>query len=108
MNRSELAIVVLLRVVGMTGLLAIPAIFLPYSWMNSIHGYLGLGKLPDAPIVGYLARSLSVFYAVVSAITLFVSFDIRRHRVFLCCIGLSGRGSSFSDARKFVDRTHSW
>ena len=63
MNRSELAIVIILRVIGITGLFAIPAIFLPYSWMNAIHDYMGLGELPDTPIVSYLARSLSAFYA---------------------------------------------
>ena len=51
--------------------------------MNAIHRYLGMGELPDAPIVSYLARSLSAFYAAVSAIILFVSFDIRRHRSFV-------------------------
>ncbi|MCH7687985.1 MAG: hypothetical protein IH899_15115 [Planctomycetes bacterium] len=83
MNRSELSIVIILRVIGVTGLFAIPAIFLPYSWMNAIHEYMGLGELPDAPIVSYLARSLSAFYAIVSTITLFVSFDIRRYRSFV-------------------------
>ena len=29
----------------------------PYSWMDAIHQGLGMGKLPDAPIVGYLVRS---------------------------------------------------
>ena len=33
--------------------------------------------------VGYLARSLTLFYAIVSAITLFVSLDIRRKKSFL-------------------------
>ena len=68
---------------GVSGLFAIPAIFFPYSWMNAIHEYLGLGTLPDAPIVSYLARSLSGFYAVLGAMILFVSFDIRRYRSFL-------------------------
>lgn len=83
MNKSERAIVIILRVIGVSGLFAIPAIFLPYSWMNAIHEYLGLGTLPDAPIVSYLARSLSAFYAAVSAMILFVSFDIRRYRSFI-------------------------
>ena len=83
MNRSELAIVIILRVIGITGLFAIPAIFLPYSWMNAIHEYMGLGELPDAPIVSYLARSLSAFYAIVSTIILFISFDIRHYRSFV-------------------------
>lgn len=83
MNKSEIAIVVILRVVGIGGLFAIPAIFLPYSWMNAIHQFLGLGELPHAPIVDYLARSLSAFYAVMSAIILFVSCDVRRYRGLL-------------------------
>ncbi len=83
MTKSELAIAVILRVIGITGLFAIPAIFLPYSWMNAIHEYMGLGELPDAPIVSYLARSLSAFYAIVSTIILFISFDIRHYRSFV-------------------------
>lgn len=80
MNRSELVIVVMMRTMGIGGLLAIPAIFFPYSWMNACHEFMGLGTMPDAPIVGYLARSLSAFYAVVGAITLYVTCDIRRNR----------------------------
>ncbi len=62
MTEPELAIVIILRVIGITGLFAIPAIFLPYSWMNAIHDFMGLGELPNAPIVSYLARSLSAFF----------------------------------------------
>ena len=51
--------------------------------MSAIHEYLGLGVLPDAPIVSYLARSLSAFYAIVGTITLFISLDIRRYRSFV-------------------------
>jgi hypothetical protein len=83
MNKSEVAIVVILRVVGIGGLFAIPAIFLPFSWMNAIHQSAGLGELPDAPIVDYLPRSLSAAYAIISAMTLYVSFDIRRYRGFI-------------------------
>ncbi len=80
MNRSELAITIILRALGCAAVCAIPAIFFPYSWMNAIHGYLGLGQLPDTPIVSYLARSLSMFYAMFGAISLFASSDVKRHR----------------------------
>ena len=80
MNRSELAITIILRVLGCAAVCAIPAIFMPYSWMNAIHGWLGLGQLPDTPIVSYLARSLSMFYAMFGAISLFASSNVRRHR----------------------------
>lgn len=80
MTKSDFAIVVILRLLGIGGLFAIPAIFLPYSWMDAIHDYVGLGHLPDAPIVHYLARSLSAFYAGFGAITVFISCDVQRYR----------------------------
>lgn len=83
LNKAEVTIIVLMRIMGVGGLFAIPAIFLPYSWMNSIHKFMGLGTMPDTSIVSYLARSLSLFYAVVGTITLIVSLDIRRHRSFV-------------------------
>lgn len=82
-NKAELTLIVLMRIMGAGGLLAIPAIFLPYRAMNSIHEFMGLGALPDAPIVSYLARSLSAFYAIVGTFTVFVSFDVRRYRPFV-------------------------
>ena len=79
MNKSELANVIILRLIGVSGLFAIPAIFFPIAWMAAIHDYVGLGPMPEGPIVSYLARSLSAFYAAVAAITLFISTDIRRY-----------------------------
>jgi hypothetical protein len=70
----------MLRFFGTMSLLAIPFIFVPYSVMNDIHGQLGLGTLPDEPIVGYLARSLSAFYALVGALLWKISLDLRRYR----------------------------
>ncbi|MDA7978445.1 MAG: hypothetical protein MPJ50_06715 [Pirellulales bacterium] len=83
MSKAERAIVIILRVIGIAGLFATPAIFLPFSWMDAIHGWLGLGELPDVPIVRYLARSLSAFYAVMSVLILYLSHDVRRHRGLL-------------------------
>ena len=80
LNKSELAILIIVRVIGVSGLLAMPAIFLPYSWMNAIHETMGLGVLPDAPIVSYLARSLSGFYAIAGTIAWFISLDIRHYQ----------------------------
>ena len=74
----------MLRFFGTMSLLAIPFVFVPYSVMDDIHrDWLQLGTLPDEPIVGYLARSLSAFYALVGAIMWKVSFDLRYYRSFL-------------------------
>ena len=87
-STAEWAVVVILRIVGIAAILAIPAIFFPYSWMNAIHERLGLATLPDTPIVSYLARSLSLFYAVMGTITLFAARDIRQYRSFVILLSV--------------------
>ncbi len=77
----------LLRVIGSAALLAIFAVVMPYTWMNAIHKALGMGTLPDDPIVGYLARSTSAFYAWLGVLFWLVSFDLRRYRPVVVCLG---------------------
>ena len=62
-SRRESWLRLVMRVVGTGGLLAFPCALMPESWMNAIHEFLGMGPLPSEPIVGYLARSTSLFYA---------------------------------------------
>jgi len=76
-----------LRIVGTASLLAFVAVAMPYSWMNAVHQWLGMGQLPDEPIVGYLARSTSAFYAFLGGLLWVVSWDLRRHRTVLCYLG---------------------
>lgn len=78
-----------LRVVGSVALLALGAVVMPYSWMNAIHKWFGMGKLPAEPIVGYLARSTSAFYALLGALLWVVSFDLVRHRLVLRFLGVA-------------------
>jgi hypothetical protein len=80
---------VFLRVLGSVALLAVLAVVMPYSWMNAIHQWLGMGVLPADPVVGYLARSTSAFYALLGALLWVVSFDLVRHRLVLCYLGLA-------------------
>jgi hypothetical protein len=78
-----------LRVIGTAALFALVAVVIPYSWMNAIHQRLGLGQLPAEPIVGYLARSTSAFYALLGALLWVVSFDLVRHRLILRFLGVA-------------------
>ena len=59
---------------------ALVAVFLPHSVMDSLHAQMGLGELPDAPIVDYLTRSLSLIYASNAPLCGFVARDVRRYR----------------------------
>ena len=84
---AESTLRLMLQFFGTMSLLAIPFIFVPYWVMDDIHQHLQLGTLPDEPIVGYLARSLSAFYALVGALFWKLSFDLRRYRsllIYLC------------------------
>jgi hypothetical protein len=87
MTRQERLLKLVLRIIGSAALLALFAVIMPYSWMNAIHKWLGMGELPSEPIVGYLARSTSAFYALLGGLMWVVSFDLHRYRPVLIYIG---------------------
>ena len=58
MTKSDKALVLLLRFVGVSALLALVAVFMPVSWMAATHRRLGPGEMPTAPVVEYLAHFL--------------------------------------------------
>jgi hypothetical protein len=68
-----------LRGLGILDMMAILAVIAPRETIASLHKLFGLGTLPDAPIVGYLARSASFLYALHGALILFVSMDVPRY-----------------------------
>jgi hypothetical protein len=87
MTKQDIFFRLLLRVIGTAALFAVIAVVMPYSWMNAIHEWLGLGLLPSEPIVGYLARSTSAFYAIFGGLFWILSFDLPRYRLVLCYVG---------------------
>ena len=76
-----------LRALGTVSLLAVGAVVMPTSWMDAVHKALGMGPLPAEPIVGYLARSTSAFYAMFGGLLWVLSLDLRRYRPALCYVG---------------------
>ena len=88
MKKQNHLLRLLLRIIGTAGLFAVVAVVMPYSWMNAIHKWLGMGELPAEPIVGYLARSTSAFYTLLGGLFWVVSFDLHRHRLVLCYLGI--------------------
>jgi hypothetical protein len=92
-----------LRIIGTSSLFALIFVAAPQSWMQSIHADLGMGPLPDAPVVGYLARSTSAFYAILGGLFWVVSFDLKRHRRVLSYLGTAM--TLFGVALFLVDRS---
>jgi hypothetical protein len=81
--KSEWALRLLLRYIGSASLVAVVAVFMPRTWMDATHQWLGMGPLPSGPVVGYLARSLSLFYALMGGLLWLVSMNPQRHRTVL-------------------------
>lgn len=79
----------LLIACGVLTLLALPAVFLPVPAMNYFHEQLGLGPLPKGPIVQYLARSLSAFYAAFGSLTLLLASDTKRYAPLITWWGIT-------------------
>jgi hypothetical protein len=88
MTKSDKALVILLRFVGVGALFALVAVFMPLSWMAATHRLLGLGEMPTGPVVEYLARSLSAFYAVMGALCLVLATDLERYRPLVRFLGV--------------------
>ena len=74
----ERLLVILLRFGGAVLMLAWLAIFLPTEWMTASHRWLGLGVLPDSPLVQYLTRSVAALYGIHGGLVLLLSTDVRR------------------------------
>ena len=95
MTKSDKVLVILFRyLLGIGSLFALVPVVMPWSWMAATHRWLGLGEMPTGPIVSYLARSLSAFYALVRALCLVMASDLERYRplvrFFGVCLTLLG------------------
>jgi hypothetical protein len=78
MNKTERALKLLLRVVGIVSLPAIIAVFMPYSWL--VRGVeLAEPGTPVGVLVSYLARLLSAFYVLLGGMMVVFSTDVRRY-----------------------------
>jgi hypothetical protein len=88
MNRPEKTLILLLRISAIVLLVAVIPAVMPFSWMIAIHRQLGMSKLPEGPIIGYLTRSLSILYAMHGALVFFVSLDVRRYLPVVKCLAV--------------------
>src|SRR5437870_580230 len=90
MTTSDKLLVILLRdVLGGPGLFVLVAVCMPVSWMAAAHRWLGLGEMPNAPVVEYLDRSVSVFYALFGALFLLAASDLERYRPLVRFLGVA-------------------
>lgn len=72
---------------GIAELFAVVAIFLPLATMGRIHSAMGLGPLPQGPVVEYMARSLSIMYAIHGGLFILAATDLRRYSGLISYLG---------------------
>src|ERR1044072_2936747 len=76
---SRQLLIVLLRFGALMTGLAFLTVPLPVESMVSTHRWLGLGDLPQVPIVEYLARSVAAFYGFHGVLLFVLSTDFPRY-----------------------------
>jgi hypothetical protein len=77
--KGERALVLLLRGIAVAAALAVVPVFMPHRWMDECHRWLGLGELPELPVIVYLTRSLSAVYVFHAGVLWIVAGDVRRY-----------------------------
>jgi len=83
------SLMLFLRVVGTVAGSAALCAMMPLRAMDAVHQTLGMGPLPSQPIVEYLARSTSAFYALLGALLWALSLDLTRYRPLVRGTGLA-------------------
>ena len=83
MVRPEGYLSLLLRLEAVVLLGALMAALMPMAWMASTHTWLGLGEMPQTPLVQYLTRSLSLLYATWIPMLWLTAGDVRHYRTLI-------------------------
>ena len=73
-------LLIFLRLIGATSLLAFFASVMPADWIIMISEELGFDPFPNSPLTFYLARNLSLLYGFVGATLLIIASDLGRYR----------------------------
>ena len=77
--RTEWWLKRLLCLFGGTCWLAVFAFVMPRSWMAVTHEWLGMGTLPEKPVVEYLARTTSALCAFYGGLLFVLAMDVHRY-----------------------------
>lgn len=86
---KQKTLVIFLRIAGSVEILAFIAVFMPRSWMEAGHSWLGLGIFPDGPLIDFLIRQSSYVYGMHGVIFWILSYDLKRFYPLILLNGIS-------------------
>jgi hypothetical protein len=87
--KRKLLLTWLLRLVGLTEMLAFCAVIMPRSWMEASHAGLGLGQMPEGSLLMFMIRQASYAYGMHGISLWILSMDVRRFRPLILLNGFS-------------------
>lgn len=79
----------LLRLTGSVEILAFAAVVMPRAWMETSHTWLGLGEMPDGPIIMFMIRQASYTYGMHGVSLWILASDVDRFRPIVLFNGIS-------------------
>lgn len=88
MNKEEIQ-KLFLRLAGAFEILAFIAVVMPRSWMEMSHEWIGLGAMPDSPVLFFLARQASYTYGMHGISLLVLASDVKRFRPLIILNGIA-------------------
>ncbi len=77
----------LMIAMGVMGLLAVFAAVMPTSWIEAATEACDLERLPRSPLTEYLTRSVSLIYAMLGAMTIYLALNVVRYLDLIRFIG---------------------
>ena len=79
----------LLRLAGAVEILAFISVVMPRSWMESSHEWLGMGTMPDGPLVMFMIRQASYAYGMHGISLWVIASDVVRFRPLVIFNGIA-------------------
>ena len=88
MDRKRLQ-VWLLRLAGAVEIVAFISVVMPRSWMEISHEWLGMGAMPDGPLVMFMIRQASYAYGMHGISLWLIASDVDRFRPLVIFNGIA-------------------
>lgn len=70
-------------------ILAFFAVVMPRSWMEVSHSWLGMGAMPDGPLIMFMIRQASYTYGMHGVSLWVLASDVKRYRTLILLNGIS-------------------
>jgi hypothetical protein len=78
----------LLRLAGSVEIAAFFAVVMPREWMEATHSWLGLGEMPDGPVINFVIREASYVYGMHGVTLWILASDVVRYRPLVIFTGI--------------------